>query len=257
MTMQGHGVGHRRRDSADRRRARPLAISRLRRLLDGAEVLERDVHGVKVARMPSGRMMKLFRRKRRLSSAAWRPYAQRFVDNAEGLARRGVPTVQVLALFACPEAARHVVMYRPLEGEVLRDRVSRGEAPDWAALARFVALLHKRGVYFRSLHGGNIVCVDGGGFGLIDIADLQLLRRPLGVARRLRNLRPLLRDPSLQALRQRAPFEEFIEAYRQAASLSAVPDALFPRLAWRRWARFGVQGSGDGVSGAASPAGNR
>lgn len=89
-----------------------------------------------------------------------------------------------------------------------------------------------RGVYFRSLHGGNIVRVDDGGFGLIDIADLQLMRRPLGVARRLRNLRPLLRDPSVWALQQRAPFEEFIEAYPQAASLSAVPGALCHRLVW-------------------------
>jgi hypothetical protein len=48
---------------------------------DGAEVLEADRHGDKVLRLTDGTMLKLFRRKRVLSSALWAPYAQRFADN--------------------------------------------------------------------------------------------------------------------------------------------------------------------------------
>lgn len=249
------GLEHRR--SGDGRRSRRISALRLQRLLDAAHVLERDPFGVKVAQLPSGTILKLFRRKRRLSSAAWRPYGQRFVQNAIGLARCGVPTVQVRAFFQCPEAGRHVVAYRPLAGEVLRHRLAGGGSVDWAQLARFMAELHRRGVYFRSLHGGNIVCLPGGGFGLIDIADLRLLRPPLGVARRTRNLRPLLRDAFLQALRLPGEFGEFIEAYCGTAGMTPLSTAVFRRLAWRQWARCGAQLSGNSASGSRSAAGTR
>jgi hypothetical protein len=48
----------------------------------GATVLEADGFGDKVLRLADGTMLKLFRRKRLFSSAAWYPYAQRFADNA-------------------------------------------------------------------------------------------------------------------------------------------------------------------------------
>jgi phage gp46-like protein len=47
-----------------------------------ATVLERDLHGDKVLQLADGSYLKLFRRKRLISSAAWYPYAQRFADNA-------------------------------------------------------------------------------------------------------------------------------------------------------------------------------
>jgi hypothetical protein len=47
------------------------------------------------------------------------------------------------------------------------------------SLARFIRHLHRQGVYFRSLHLGNILQLPGGNYGLIDILDLQHKRRPL------------------------------------------------------------------------------
>lgn len=237
--------------------ARHLADSRLQRLLAAAEVLERDPHGVKVARLPSGVYLKLFRRKRLLSSAAWRPYAQRFVANAHALTRLAVPTVRVRSCFSCPQARRHVVAYEPLAGETLRDRTGNGGAVDWLDLARFLAYLHRQGVYFRSLHSGNIVCLPGGGFGLIDIADLRMLRGPLGLTRRVRNLRPLLRDPALRPRWQAMPFQEFLDAYCRAASVTPRQEALLRRLAWLQWARCTGQGSGASASDSTSLTGSR
>jgi hypothetical protein len=244
-----------RKQSGDR--PRPLSGARLQRLLDAAKVLERDGFGIKVAQLPCGTILKLFRRKRRISSAAWRPYAQRFVRNAAGLARLGIPTVQVRACFRCAQLARHVVAYRPLAGDVLRERVARGERVDWTRLAGFLAHLHRQGVYFRSLHSGNIVCLPDGAFGLIDIADLRVCRRPLGALRRGRNLRPVLRDPLLQTLRERQAFREFLDAYRRAADFGSLRSAVFSRLAWRQWRRAGAQASGSGGSGSGSVAGSR
>lgn len=217
---------------------RRIGAARLQRLLQHARILEQDPHGIKVAQLPSGSMLKLFRRKRRVSSAAWRPYSRRFVENARHLQRLGIPTVEIRCHLHCPEWARHVVAYRPLPGEVLRDRLTAGAEVDWRRLAGFVAGLHDRGVYFRSLHSGNVVCVSGDGFGLIDIADMRVSARPLGTMRRLRNLRPLLRDPQAAPLREQVVFGTFLEAYLEAAACGAARARLLRALAWRRWARF-------------------
>lgn len=244
---------------AFRRRRYPLLrTSRLQRLLDIAQVLQYDRYGIKVAQLPSGAVVKLFRRQRRLSSAAWAPAAQRFVNNATALARLGIPTVQVRRLFYCPERARYGVVYRPLVGSVLRESLSTpARDADWNVLARFVAELHQRGVYFRSLHSGNIVCLPRGGFGLIDVADLRVSTARLGVLRRARNLRPLLRDTSARSLRSRQVFGDFLGAYLAAAGLAGSSRRLLHSLAWRQWRRASAQSSVDSGSDSTSASGMR
>jgi hypothetical protein len=238
-------------------RPQQLSNTRLQRLLRSARVLESDAFGIKVAQLPSGTILKLFRRKRWLSSAAWRPYASRFVRNATALRQRGVPTVEVRAYFGCPEAGRQVVAYRPLAGEVLRERLCAAGAPEWRALAHFVAQLHQRGVYFRSLHAGNIVCLPTGGFGLIDIADLRAFAGSLGIGRQVRNLRPLLRDVDLRPLWSADAFAEFIEAYCAQTGLVGLRRVCFRRLAWRQWRRVRAHSPAGGGSASESLTGNR
>jgi hypothetical protein len=167
------------------------------RLREGAAVIERDGHGDKVLRLADGNYLKLFRRKRLLSSALWYPYAQRFVDNAQLLRQRAIPCPEVLALYRIPAIRRDAVLYRPLPGETVRQLIPQGKATAAlrAQLFGFVEHLHAAGIYFRSLHLGNIVLTPEGGFGLIDIADLKARSRPLSSAARRRNLRHLLRDP--------------------------------------------------------------
>lgn len=128
-----------------------------------AEVLTRDGYGEKVLRLPSGEFLKLFRRKRRLSSAAWNPYADRFALAAERLTKLDVPTVDVLEVFRVAEMERDIVRYRPLPGETLRDTLAA--SPNDALLsdfARFLAQLHERGVYFRAIHLGNVMVIGAG-----------------------------------------------------------------------------------------------
>lgn len=163
----------------------------------GAAVLEHDLHGDKVLRLADGNYLKLFRRKRLISSAAWYPYAQRFADNALALQRRGIPCPEVVAVYRIPSIRRDAVLYRPLAGRTLRDLVRAGEAgPELhSRLAGFVTSLHQAGIYFRSLHLGNIVLTPDGRFGLIDIADMRVGSRPLRACQQRRNLRHLQRDP--------------------------------------------------------------
>lgn len=187
-----------------------------------AEVLERDRHGDKVLRLADGSYLKLFRRKRLISSAAWYPYAQRFADNALALAGRKIPCPEVTGLCRIPSMSRDAVRYRPLQGQTLRQLICAGadSAGLRAQLGRFVAGLHQAGIYFRSLHLGNIVLTPEGTLGLIDIADLRAGKRPLPAQRRRRNLQHLLRDEQDRAWLQ-AGGRAFDEAYRrQAAALA-------------------------------------
>jgi tRNA A-37 threonylcarbamoyl transferase component Bud32 len=184
-----------------------------------ARVLTRDRYGDKVLALADGTILKLFRRKRLISSAAWYPYARRFADNARALAARGIPCPEVTGLYRLPSIRREAVRYRPLAGKTLRQLVRAGaDARDLRArLGRFVAGLHQAGIYFRSLHLDNIVLCAGGEFGLIDIADMSAGRRALSASRRRRNLRHLVRVAEDRAWLRPAGDHAFDEAYRRHA----------------------------------------
>src|SRR5690606_6762076 len=78
---------------------RPLAYADYLTMREGARVMEADRHGDKVLHLPDGTYFKLFRRKRRISSAAWYPYVRRFADNTLALQRLGIPCPRVIALY--------------------------------------------------------------------------------------------------------------------------------------------------------------
>lgn len=170
-------------------------------LKKNAKVIEYDLHGEKVLKLASGNYLKLFRRKRLLSSAAWYPYAQRFADNARALKERRIACPEVEAVYRIPSIRRDAVLYRPLSGNTLRELIQTQHATPGLAnlLATFVFQLHEKGVYFRSLHLGNIVYMSNNSFGLIDIADLKLKNRPLSKYHRCRNLMQLRRNPQDRA----------------------------------------------------------
>lgn len=163
-------------------------------LRDEATVIEQDGMGEKVLQLADGTYIKLFRRKRLISSAAWSPYARRFAVNARELSARGIPCPRVIDVFRVREIGRDAVHYHPLEGDTLRSLVRGGIAePDASylreAFNRFVRRLHDHGIYFRSLHLGNIVLTPQGELGLIDISDIRVHRTPLTRFWRKRNLR--------------------------------------------------------------------
>ncbi|HMX69204.1 MAG TPA: toluene tolerance protein [Accumulibacter sp.] len=164
----------------------------------GATVIEADSFGEKVLLLVDGSMLKLFRRKRLLSSAAWYPYAERFADNASALRQRGIPVPEVIDVFRIPSIGRDAVHYHPLPGRTLRQLRRDGLDPSREArlkdaFTHLLVELHEKGVYFRSLHLGNVVCTPDGRLGLIDIADARMSRRPLRRHQRIRNLQRLLK----------------------------------------------------------------
>ena len=183
-----------------RRRMNVLDHQEFLALKAGAEVLEQDAHGEKVLRLTNGSLIKLFRRKRLVSSTAWYPYAQRFADNAEALAQRGIPVPRVIDIWRIPSIKRDAVHYHPLEGVTLRS-LNRPESNiDLTALKKrftdFIIHLHRLGIYFRSLHLGNVILTPAGELGLIDFSDLRIYRASLPIFMRRRNIRRMLSMPA-------------------------------------------------------------
>jgi tRNA A-37 threonylcarbamoyl transferase component Bud32 len=166
-------------------------------LLQGARVIEEDGYGIKVACLASGDYLKLYRRKRLLSSALWSPPARRFADNAEHLRRLNIPAPTIVETLQVPSRKLNGVRYQPLPGDTLRDHwrtldheLRAGEVERFGA---FLGQLHEFGVYFRSLHLGNVLILPDGRFGLIDLSDMQISGRPLARWKRERNLQHMLR----------------------------------------------------------------
>ena len=188
----------------------PLSVLEFARLVEGAELIQGSDRDLKVLRLADGRFLKYFRRKHLISRDLMVAAAIRFAQNARRLERLRIPTLKVLGLHRVGGSADTVAIYQPLAGTSLRDLLGSGQA-DAGLLYRvgtFIAQLHGQGVYFRSLHPGNIV-IDDAVFGLIDLLDMRFRQRPLTRWERRRNWlhflrtredRPFLTDALMAAL---------------------------------------------------------
>ncbi|WP_397450223.1 toluene tolerance protein [Pseudomonas sp. NA-150] len=214
---------------------RALAYDDYLALREGAQVLEADVFGDKVLRLVDGNFMKLFRRKRLISSAALFPYAKRFADNALALKKRGVRCPNTLEIYRIAHIARDVVHYEPLPGETLRQLITDPTRDNDQELLKryghFVAELHNQGIYFRSLHLGNVVLTPDNELGLIDIADLRMMRAPLRKSMCLRNFQHMRRYKVDHAWLLQEQGSLFFNSYSQHSTHHWAPDTFAKSLA--------------------------
>lgn len=220
---------------------RPMSLSTYEELTADARVLEQQSFGVKVWLLPDGRIMKLFRLKRRWSSGQLYPYNLRFARNARRLRAREIAAPKVRETFHCAAIDRHGVIYDLLEGETFRDLFAAGGDDSlYAVLAGFLAELHRKGVFFRSVHPGNVLLCPDGSMGLIDVQDVRFRPWPLNRASRARNFRHLFNSDE-QSLEVRAfGFGRFVDLYLDAVGGSqAYTERLKPKImaydrAWER-----------------------
>lgn len=184
-------------------------------LILGAQVLEADSYGAKVYLLSDGNILKLFRRKRLISSALLRPYSRRFIDNALQLEKLGIPTLKVLKYYSLDAPGMSAVLYRPLPGETLR-QLSRKPGFSWQQnlpdLVTLVQRLHQSGIYFRSLHLGNIVITPEKQWGLIDVADMRFFRAPLSSRMVKRNVQHFARYIEREKLSDEFPLAKLTHA---------------------------------------------
>jgi hypothetical protein len=218
-------------------RSSPITATEFDRLRAGARVLEYDGRGEKVLLTPDNRIIKLFYPRRRFTSARIYPYALRFWNNTQRLRHKGITTIQCEQLRYDRERQRHLITYPLLPGTPLRDCLQENRCNDQhlVKLAIFMATLHARGVLFRSIHLGNILVLEDGEFGLIDVADLTIRRWPLGLFRRARNFRHLLHDRRDRETLRGYGYSRFLEEYETAAGISGYRSRLLRTLI-RRYA---------------------
>ncbi|MCP1623505.1 phosphotransferase [Pseudomonas nitroreducens] len=190
-------------------------------LVDGAQVIERDPYGDKVLHLRDGTFLKLFRRKRLISTALLSPPEKRFQANCQTLASKGVPCPRTLRTYAFPDIERTAVRYEPLPGETLRSYIPL-QPPErqlelLGELAAFIAHLHDLGIYFRSLHLGNVILTPSGEYGLIDLSDLRARPTALSRALRKRNFKHLLRYQTDLELIHKLGLVTFFDLYNKNA----------------------------------------
>jgi RIO-like serine/threonine protein kinase len=203
---------------------RIVTANELQDWLSQGEVLEKDSHGVKVVRLADGNILKIFRSRRHPLIVRLRPDASRFSEHASRLQSMGIQTPQIIELgWIERKKAVSACVYQPLEGQPL-DKLFRDSRPQFDALlpqlAAYIHELHQRGIYFRSLHLGNILHTPDGGFGLIDFLDLRFKGRPLGrvlVRRNFRHLHSYLQRRKVPQF----PWHELLDAYERASKQSS------------------------------------
>lgn len=202
---------------------KPFSLGEFQKLVSASEVLEQDDHGPKVLKTPEGLMVKIFRRKRLISSALIKSYAVRFVENARKLKDLGFSTVDIEGFYYCKEIKRALVFYRPLPGETLRTTL-RNKGHDDDLMERFIQLvarMHEKGVYFRSCHFNNIIVGNSmERLGLIDISDMKILPRRLSYFQRSRNFKHMVRYKVDQEAIKQFGINRFIDSYFRLCSLS-------------------------------------
>lgn len=193
----------------------PISLEEFDKIISSAELVVADRIGPKVMKLPNNNLLKIFRCKRLFSSALFAPYAVRFINNAFKLKELGISSIQPVKIVHCRKNNSYAVEYEPLEGELLRSIL---QASDNSRLlektARFIAELHKKGVYFRSLHFENVIYYDGV-FGLIDVADMKIYSGSLSQSLRKRNFQHFLRYPQDMEILKKFGLDKFETLYQQ------------------------------------------
>jgi O-antigen ligase/tRNA A-37 threonylcarbamoyl transferase component Bud32 len=203
-----------------------LTSTALQQLTASAQVIEEDGLGPKVLRLIDGSFLKLFRRRRWYTSGSFNPYSERFAANSEQLRNKGIPTPQILDLYRLNDGSS-AVHYTPLPGSTLRQVLQGITAPAVRQalverFGKFMAQLHEQGVYFRSLHLGNVLVLNDGEFGLIDLADMRIYPSSLSLSLRQRNLRHMQRYTEDRRWLFEDHFDALLQGYAVTASKSAV-----------------------------------
>ena len=202
---------------------RIVTANELQDWLSTGEVLEKDSKGPKVLRLPQGEILKIFRSRRAPLLARWRPDASRFAEHALRLQTLGIATPIIKeCCWIDHNQAVSACLYVPLQGASL-DRLFEESRAEFEVvlprLAEYIHHLHQQGIYFRSLHLGNVLLTPCGGFGLIDFLDMRFKRRALGPRMIRRNFQHM-HNYLLRRKVQDFPWEQLIDHYERSRSAS-------------------------------------
>ena len=200
---------------------RNLTSDEFKQLTENAITLADDEYGKKVLELTDHSIIKLFRVKRLISQATVYSPARRFARNAKRLKQLNIPTISLIDLYNIKSIERTAVHYHQLEGITVREYLQSKPAEEefLSKLGEFLALLHDKGIFFRSAHFGNIIVTPDMSFGLIDISDMSISRFSLGYFKRLRNLKHIFRlKEDIELIQQSQTIEKAYLQYSQIKS---------------------------------------
>ncbi len=175
-------------------------------------------------------VVKFIYKHRKLSNRLF-PYVKRMAKQSMQLRKRGVLCVDVQAVYRCPALKCDIVTYPYLAGENILDLLNAVDDPRCLldALVDYLLALHQQGVYFHDLHFKNILQLEPGKFGLIDIDSVILYNKPLSIKKRVINMAHLVSDePSFQFL-YGFGVQKFLKIYEGASDFSDTD-----KKQWRR-----------------------
>ena len=197
-----------------------ITQEQFQQLVDSGKTIEQDSNGPKVVLLPHNNWLKIFypRGNSQLKQRVKALPQQRFIDNVTELQQRDIITLKPTAYLALEKSNVEMVCYEPVPGESIRNLLRQGPIDPslTTQLANYIAKLHDKGIYFRSLHLGNVILMPSGELALIDIADMTFQKRPLSLWQRLRNLKHLLKFGETHAFR-----EALLQDYARAANLGS------------------------------------
>ena len=192
------------------------------RLVEGTEVLTDGERGPSVYRTVDDKVVKIFRQKGWLTSNRLSPYALRFERCANRLKALGFASVSVEKIAACRDLNCHLAIYPLLPGETIRDLANRADEQRRALtrLPGYLCALHRKGVYCRALHLGQVLAQADGSFALLDLHSTQFSTTPVPVKRRLNNFINTLNYAEDYATLTRHGLTRFFGDYLQCSQLS-------------------------------------
>ncbi len=201
----------------------PVSKQQYYELIEQNTILEGDTWGVKVLETSDDQIIKIFRLKRLYSTAYFFPYALRFKWNARCLKKKGIETVEVQQISYCQDEQRHLLSYKKIPGQPIEAILKSNQ--DHTAIIKqlvgFIAYLHEQGIYFRSLHFGNIIVKPDGQFALIDITDTKFNPFKLSLHQRIRNWKHMLKYDFERSIVETYGRDAFFSEYAERAALTA------------------------------------
>lgn len=196
---------------------RIVTAQQLENWLTSGKVLEKDGRGPKVVALENGLFLKVFYTRRHPLLARLQPAARRFASNALRLQALGIAAPKIVELFWIDRnLGLSGCLYEPLPGQSVEQIFIHNPQQGMqllSSLAAFIRHLHRKGIYFRSLHLGNILQLPSGDYGLIDILDMQHKRRPLNnwqIKRNFQHLHHYLKRKQLADF----PLEQLLALYQ-------------------------------------------
>lgn len=199
----------------------------------GKIISNHGVYGPKVILMPDGDYIKVFNPKPGLTKRHFFPKYKTFIRNAEELKARGIPCIENKQLYFLTQKGSYAVRYIPLEGKDLRVLAQGSPDTILEELIPFLIELHNKGIYFRGIHLANVLKLDNGHHGIIDMADLRFKRGPLSMNLRVRNLKHMFKNKDDRDVYLTYGHDRLLNSYIQQAKLTP-----FEKLLFKFWVNF-------------------